>query len=382
MSQPDFLELYRRYIFKILQIPSIKGHKALILDEEATKMVGLSVSLSEIIKEDVLLVGKLLKSQQYGISLNGGNADQSERSATRHLKCAVVLRPTSASIAALCQQLKNPQFHSYYIFFTNNVSDDMLRPLAEADHRFELIRQMHIYYADFYALEPNLIVSNTLPPQYPIRTFLQPREYWTGITKSAYERNMDTILSLILTIKTHPIIRTSNSPHAQQFAAEVAKKMLSNTDLYHFPQTNNESSTLLILDRRDDPITPLLLNWSYLSMIHELLPLENNRLDLRGVPDLDADLKEVTLSTIYDKFYAANLYAGFGDIASNAKKLVDDYKSHKQAATGRMDTIEDIRTAVEKVPELKQMAGTVSKHMAILMELQRNVKLNHLFCIF
>ena len=80
-----------------------------------------------------------------------------------------------------------------------------------------------------------------------------------------------------------------------------------------------DKSTLLILDRRDDPITPLLLNWSYLSMINEMFLLENNRLDLRSVEDIDPELREVTLSTIHDRFYANNMYSGFGDIAGNAK---------------------------------------------------------------
>ena len=34
---------------------------------------------------------------------------------------------------------------------------------------------------------------------------------------------------------------------------------------------------MLIVDRRDDPVTPLLAQWTYQAMVHELLGISNNR---------------------------------------------------------------------------------------------------------
>ncbi len=41
---------------------------------------------------------------------------------------------------------------------------------------------------------------------------------------------------------------------------------------------------MLILDRKDDPVTPLLLQWTYQAMVHELIGLETNRVDLSHIP--------------------------------------------------------------------------------------------------
>ena len=41
---------------------------------------------------------------------------------------------------------------------------------------------------------------------------------------------------------------------------------------------------VLILDRKDDPVTPLLLQWTFQAMVHELLGLHDNRVDLHSVP--------------------------------------------------------------------------------------------------
>ena len=41
---------------------------------------------------------------------------------------------------------------------------------------------------------------------------------------------------------------------------------------------------MLLLDRRDDPVTPLLLQWTFQAMVAELLGMDTNRVDLRNVP--------------------------------------------------------------------------------------------------
>lgn len=55
--------------------------------------------------------------------------------------------------------------------------------------------------------------------------------------------------------------------------------------LFDFGSRGQEASPLvLILDRKDDPVTPLLLQWTYQAMVHELIGLDTNRLDLSHIP--------------------------------------------------------------------------------------------------
>ena len=37
---------------------------------------------------------------------------------------------------------------------------------------------------------------------------------------------------------------------------------------------------LLLLDRKDDPVTPLLNKWFYQAMVHELIGIDNNRVTI------------------------------------------------------------------------------------------------------
>jgi vacuolar protein sorting-associated protein 45 len=54
---------------------------------------------------------------------------------------------------------------------------------------------------------------------------------------------------------------------------------------------NKDSKCLLIItERREDPITPLLNQWTYQAMLHELIGVKNNRVDLvRGQKALNQE---------------------------------------------------------------------------------------------
>lgn len=46
------------------------------------------------------------------------------------------------------------------------------------------------------------------------------------------------------------------------------------------------------------------LQWTYQAMVHELLGLNNNRIDLSKVAGISRELREVVLSAENDEFYA------------------------------------------------------------------------------
>lgn len=81
-------------------------------------------------------------------------------------------------------------------------------------------------------------------------------------------------------------------------------------------------TTVLILDRREDSVTPLLNQWTYQAMIHELLGLHHNKVDLKHLTHLSDEMKEVVLSCDEDEFFAKIMYSNFGDVANAIHNLV------------------------------------------------------------
>ena len=90
--------------------------------------------------------------------------------------------------------------------------------------------------------------------------------------------------------------------------------MQQERQLFAFKQTD-VPPLLMILDRRADPITPLLNQWTYQAMVHELLGIDNNRVDLSSVPKISKEMKKIVLSSEQDEFYAKNMFENFGDVS-------------------------------------------------------------------
>ncbi|KAL0747550.1 hypothetical protein Bca101_029552 [Brassica carinata] len=80
--------------------------------------------------------------------------------------------------------------------------------------------------------------------------------------------------------------------------------------LFDFRRTES-SPLLLVIDKRDDP-----------AMVHELIGLEDNKVDVRAIGSLSKDqqVQEVVLSSEQDAFFKANMYENFGDIGMNISR--------------------------------------------------------------
>ena len=158
---------------------------------------------------------------------------------------------------------------------------------------------------------------------------------------------------------------------AKKLSTEVRYQMTQEEQLFDFRKTDT-SPILLVLDRRDDPITPLLTQWTYQAMVHELLGIFNGRVDLRDVPDVRSELKEIVLSQDQDPFFKKNMYLNFGDLGGSIKEYVEQYQS-KTKSNANIDSIDDMKRFIEDFPEFRKLSGNVSKHVTLVGELSRRV---------
>ena len=52
-------------------------------------------------------------------------------------------------------------------------------------------------------------------------------------------------------------------------------------ELFDFGQRGSEAApVILLIDRKEDPVTPLLTQWTYQAMVHEMLGIQANRVNL------------------------------------------------------------------------------------------------------
>lgn len=281
----------------------------------------------------------------------------------KYLKCIVFIRPTRDNILRLQNELKSPKYGSYFIYFSNIIPRTEIKALAECDES-ESVREVKEVYADFLSINNNLFSLN-LPNCTHALTW----------KPEALERSVQGIIGVLLSLKMRPTIRyKQGSSLAQNLAKRIFDTMNKESSLFSFrpPENGSPPPLLIILDRRDDPITPLLTQWTYQAMVHQLLTIKNNRVDLSHVAGVPSELKEVVLSAEQDEFYAKNLFANYGEIAQTIRDLMESFQKRAKEQK-KIESIADMKNFIESYPQFKKMSGTVSKHLTVIGELSMQI---------
>jgi vacuolar protein sorting-associated protein 45 len=314
-----------------------------------------------------------------------------------HLKAVYFLRPTAENVRLLQKEFKEPKYGEYHVFFSNLTRDGHIQALAESDEH-EVVQQVQEYYADFLAIHQEIFTLNV-----PSVVGLGG-DVWD---QAVFDRIHQGVCAMLLALKRRPQVRFQhNSERAMRIAESVVVSMDTEGELFSFRRAD-APPLLLVLDRVDDPVTPLLNQWTYQAMVHELIGISNNRVDLRGRPAIPKELEQIVLSAEQacslaphtapavldrfsrlpsvlpiiacrhssrhqDSFYAKNLFLNYGDLAENVKALLDAFQA-KTNSSKSISSIADMQAFVESYPEFRKLSGDVSKHVTLLGEINRLV---------
>mmetsp|Transcript_17587 Transcript_17587/g.26349 ORF Transcript_17587/g.26349 Transcript_17587/m.26349 type:complete len:374 (-) Transcript_17587:747-1868(-) len=308
------IQSFRNYVEEII---STSGMKALLVDKDTMTMISLVISQTEIISKQVFIVETI-----------EGNM-KGKKSQMNHLKAVCILRPTKKSLSLLEAALRKPRFKEYHIFFTNFTTETSLKSLASADE-FELVKQVREFYADYYAVNHDLFHTNQLST----RPLYAKRSSWTPSSDKIMDRNVEGLLAMLLAAKKRPVVRYQRGSRlAKDMAIEVVRGMKEENEVFDF--RDSTQSILLVMDRREDPIAPLLMQWTYQAMVHELLTITNNRVDMKSVPNVKKDMMQVVMSITQDEFFAETHTYNYGDLGKSIKNLVNKYKEKKTSQKNR-----------------------------------------------
>ncbi|KAM5452079.1 vacuolar protein sorting-associated protein 45 [Microsporum audouinii] len=325
--------------------------KILLLDSETLPIVSTAMTQSALLNHEVYLIDRL---------------DNQSRERMRHLRCLCFVRPSPDSIQFLIDELRAPKYGEYYVYFSNIVRKSSLERLAEADDH-EVVKSLQEHFADFLVVNPDLCHLNVGFPRQ--RIWSHSPDLWNT---DALQRTTEGVIALLLSLKKNPLIRyEKNSLMTKKLATEVRYQLTQEEQLFNFRKPDTPP-ILLILDRRDDPITPLLTQWTYQAMVHEILGITNGRVDLSEVPDIRPELREIVIAQDQDPFFKKNMYQNFGDLGGNIKEYVEQYQSRTKTNMN-IESISDMKRFVEDYPEFRKLSGNVSKHVALVGELSRNI---------
>ncbi|WRT66980.1 uncharacterized protein IL334_003945 [Kwoniella shivajii] len=362
----DVIKAVQTYIMKM--ITEVPGMKVLLLDAHTTPIVSMVTTQSELLAHEVYLTDRI---------------DNISREPLNHLSCVAFLSPSESSIEAVKAELSKPRYGGYWLYFSNTLTKSQIEDMASVDE-FEVVKEVQEYFADYLAQYPShfSLTQSSLseggdgPSNPPI--FLPPPMHLPPPTLSSH---LKAILAVLLSLKKRPVIRYERMSSAGKKLAMEVQASITNPpyrELFDFRGTHGANPLLLILDRRNDPVTPLLSQWTYQAMVHELLGINNGRVRIDGEEKIE--LRDIVLSSSSDPFFSQHLFANFGDLGAAISSYVTEYQS-KNSTLGsasnpnsRIETVADMKRFVEEYPEFKRLGGNVTKHVTLVGELSRLVE--------
>ncbi|XP_057462814.1 SNARE-interacting protein KEULE-like isoform X6 [Actinidia eriantha] len=151
-------------------------------------------------------------------------------------------------------------------------------------------------------------------------------------------------------------------------------------NLPHFPQT--ETCELLILDRSVDQIAPVIHEWTYDAMCHDLLNMEGNKY-VHEVPSKAAgapEKKEVLLED-HDPIWLELRHAHIADASERLHEKMTSFVSKNKAAQvhhgsrdgGELST-RDLQKMVQALPQYSEQIDKLSLHVDIAGKINNMIK--------
>ncbi|KAJ9523026.1 hypothetical protein QJQ45_023807 [Haematococcus lacustris] len=349
----DLVRVLRAYV---LDAVSGGGYKALILDKDTMRVCSTMFGRSELADMNVVHIERL----------DGPDPKENHP----ELKAVAFIRPTRDNVTLLKRELKAPRFQSLSLSFTNLVNPIHLQELAEVDAVKEFISEVQELFGDFCVIDSH----HFMIPCHRNDILLAPSTAASStaiIQAEMLDRMVQGLSALFLAVRRRPIIRYQRNSEQASRLADSLYNLTYKQQYQLFDFGARGTPVLLILDRRDDPVTPLLTQWSYQAMIHELIGINDNTVKLTS-PKVPEEDREVVLDPRSDDFLLKHAALNFGEVGLSVKALMEHYQTaeskHKQ-----VETLDDMRRFMMEHLDFKRMQGNVIKHVNLMSQLSDTV---------
>lgn len=265
--------------------------------------------------------------------------------------------------------------------FTSFVKTAYIERLAETD-QCELVKSLIESYGDVYALSRHVFSLNI-----DTQSAMAPHEALFTWQPKALQRAVEGLSASLLALKRRPMIRYYKG---SQMAAAVASQLsviIGEEQKRQFSDLRqlDPLPVVLVLDRRQDMVTPLLRQWTFEAMIHDLLGLRNGRVkfsDAKG-KQIEMVLADAGHDAVgVDLFYATNRLVSYGQLGERVQSLVREYEQRAKAHQSNVSasaggssgpSIAEMKRFVEEYPEWRRQGEAVAKYVALACALQEQV---------
>lgn len=359
-------------IFKSLNINDPPGG-VLLCDKLALRAVSCACRVSEIMEEGITLVEAL----------------EIVRQPIHEFAAVYLITPTVASVNMMLDDFKdpkNPMYGDVHILFTSHLPDALLNKIKTSGivARVKNFRELNFEYLAIESSAFTLDVADAMVNIFsPSSTTAVPEQHKVAAQLSTLFAMYGEMPYVRFASKGHP----SSSSLAYLVQEKLERLGTMSGCFTESSRAKAERPTLLILDRTIDPLAPLLHEYSYQAMIHDLLPIsDGERYAYRYTSNRGEEMKKDVLLNETDPLWPTLRHMHIADCIEYLTTNFNQFLAANQSATklnkkqGGVN-LKEMSEALRGMPQYQEEMARYSLHISLTRELMARFKQNQLEAI-
>jgi len=337
------------------------GWKVVILDHETTRILSSACRMYDVMEEGVTLVENISIARQ----------------PLPKMDAIYFLTPKEESINLLLRDFKdpkNPQYGAVHLFFSSRLSDELFAKIRANEPLKSRIKGLKEINMDFLVYESQVFHFDS-PDTFKL--LFSPE--CTTQAGGELKRMADKIVSVCATLNEYPFVRYHKDQRVSHslatFVQEKLDQLNKENSAYASSISGKNRATLLILDRSEDMLAPLLHEFTYQAMIYDLLPVTNDHYKFVTTSGTGEQRgKEVILGES-DPLWSTLRHMHIADtinwILDGFNEFVQENKASKFAQKERVNDLKEMSDAMKAMPQYQEMLNKYSLHINMSNECMR-----------
>ncbi|XP_073027533.1 protein transport Sec1a-like [Primulina eburnea] len=368
-----------RLLFEMLQTSksgdSRSSWKVLIMDKVTVKVMSHSCKMADITDQGVSLVEDLYRRRQPLPSMDA----------------IYFIQPSKENVIMFLSDMsgREPLYRKAYVYFSSSVPKELVARVKNDTSvlpRIGALREMNLEY--FSVDGQGFITDHEMALE----------ELYGD--DSGNSRRFDACLNVMATriatvfasLKEYPFVRYKAAKGLEDSMMTTSRDLVptklaaviwNNISMYkssipNFPQT--ETCELLIVDRSVDQIAPIIHEWTYDAMCHDLLDLDGNKY-VHEVPSKSGgqpERKEVLLED-HDPVWLELRHVHIAEASERLHEKMSNFVSKNKAAQlqqreGSELSTRDLQKMVQSLPQYNEQMEKLSLHVEIAGKLNKIIR--------
>ncbi|KAI9724133.1 MAG: hypothetical protein M1812_000852 [Candelaria pacifica] len=357
------IDLQRNILVDIVRSTAPGEWKVLVLDESSKKLVDNVVTVDEILNENVTNIEQI----------------EERRPMNKDMDAVYLLTPQPHIVDCLMADFERRRYRRSYLVWTSLLDPALRGRIEKSTMAREQIALFKILNIDFFPRESHLITFRD-PWSFPV--LFHPA--CNHLIRKHMDDLAQKIISVCVSLGEYPVIRyyrpRNPSHEASVLCSHLSRFVQDELDQYAQyhedfpPPSNRPRGALFITDRSMDLFSPLLHEFTYQAMAHDLLPIrEGDKILYKTIVnegESNEQEKDLEIGE-KDKIWVENRHRHMKDtiekLMGEFQRFIDE-NPHFTNSDSNANSLNAIKDMLAGLPEFQELKEAYSLHLTMAQE--------------